>query len=115
MALFAFFRVLIRAHISLSVSTEGEEWVLGTDYEPVPLHFKIPHGFSLYEATSVAVDSHDEVYCFNRGNMPVLVFDKVGNLLRYWGNPVPYEGTETYTDPYGNEVRVRAVSCEWLL
>jgi len=72
-------------------------------YEPVPLHFKIPHGLWLHEATSVAVDSHDEVYVFNRGNMPVMVFDADGNLIRYWGNETPYEGTTQYTDPYGNQ------------
>jgi len=26
-------------------------------YEPVPLHFKVPHGIFIHEATSVAVDS----------------------------------------------------------
>lgn len=26
-------------------------------FEPVPLHFKVPHGIFIHEATSVAVDS----------------------------------------------------------
>ena len=30
------------------------------------------------EATSVAVDAEDRVYVFNRGNMPLLVFDPDG-------------------------------------
>mmetsp|Transcript_34864 Transcript_34864/g.105084 ORF Transcript_34864/g.105084 Transcript_34864/m.105084 type:complete len:377 (-) Transcript_34864:77-1207(-) len=72
-------------------------------YEPVPLHFKVPHGIFIHEATSVAVDSKDFCYCFNRGNMPVLVFDPEGNLERMWGNPTPYEGTVEVTDPYGNK------------
>jgi hypothetical protein len=42
------------------------------------------HGIYLLEATSVAVDKDDNVYCFNRGNMPVLVFDIDGNLIRHW-------------------------------
>ena len=50
-------------------------------YEPCPLHFKVPHGIFIHEATSVAVDSKDNVYCFNRGNMPVLVFDAEGTLM----------------------------------
>ena len=33
------------------------------------------------EATSVAVDKDDNVYVFNRGNQPVLIFDTNGNLL----------------------------------
>jgi hypothetical protein len=28
----------------------------GTAYEPAPMHFKIPHGIFLLEATSVACD-----------------------------------------------------------
>jgi DNA-binding beta-propeller fold protein YncE len=73
-----------------------------TLYEPVPLWAKVPHGLWLREATSVAVDSHDRVYVFNRGNMPVLVFDREGNLVHMWGNPDPYSGTVEITDPYGN-------------
>jgi|TARA_B110000208_G_C11709941_1_gene408968 DNA-binding beta-propeller fold protein YncE len=69
---------------------------------PVPLHFKVPHGIHLIEATAVAVDSEGNCYCFNRGNIPVLVFDPEGNLLRHWGNPTPFEGSEVVTDPYGN-------------
>jgi hypothetical protein len=53
-------------------------------YEPAIEHFKIPHGLWLREATSVAVDSHDRVYVFNRGNMPVMVFDVDGNLIDRW-------------------------------
>jgi hypothetical protein len=67
------------------------------------MHFKVPHGIFLLEATSVAVDSEDNLYCFNRGNMPVLVFDPEGNMIRCWGNKTPYDGTMTYEDPYGNE------------
>ncbi|MCC7371506.1 MAG: peptidylglycine alpha-amidating monooxygenase [Chloroflexi bacterium] len=73
-----------------------------TVYEPVPFWAKIPHGIWLKEATSVAVDSHDRVYVFNRGNMPVLVFDRDGNLVDSWGNETPFIGTELFEDPYGN-------------
>ena len=52
-----------------------------TTYEPVPGWAKIPHGFWLREATSVAVDADDNVYVFNRGNMPMLVFDADGNMI----------------------------------
>ena len=52
----------------------------------------------------VAVDSKDNVYCFNRGNMPVLVFDPKGNLIRYWGNSTPFAGTRSYVNPYGSKV-----------
>ncbi|MFC7309544.1 peptidyl-alpha-hydroxyglycine alpha-amidating lyase family protein [Streptomyces monticola] len=73
-----------------------------TVYEPVPYWAKVPHGIWLKEATSVAVDSQDRVYVFNRGNMPVLVFDRDGDLVDMWGNDTPFAGTELYEDPYGN-------------
>ena len=41
----------------------------------VDRHFKIPHGVWMKEATSVAVDSEDNLFVFNRGNLPVIVFD----------------------------------------
>ncbi len=77
-----------------------------TKYEPVPLWAKIPHGLWLREATSVAVDSEDRVYVFNRGNMPVLVFDPDGNLIHMWGNSDPYEGVTDFIDQYGNPSKI---------
>ena len=75
-----------------------------TVYEPVEGWAKIPHGIWMKEATSVAVDSDDRVYVFNRGNMPVLVFDSDGNMVDRWGNETPYEGVTLMEDPYGNMV-----------
>ena len=40
---------------------------------------------SFKEATSVAVDSQDRVYVFNRGNWPMIIFDADGNFLETWG------------------------------
>lgn len=45
----------------------------------------LPEGWFYKEATSVDVDSKDNVYVFNRGNHPMIVFDSEGNLLRSWG------------------------------
>ena len=73
-----------------------------TTYEPVAGWAKIPHGFWLREATSVAVDSQDRVYVFNRGNMPMLVFDTDGNLIDHWGNDSPHGGQHQIVDPYGS-------------
>ena len=56
------------------------------EYSPVEYWAKIPAGITLNgDATSVAVDSKDNVYIFNRGSHPVLVFDSNGNLLRFFG------------------------------
>ncbi len=54
-------------------------------YEPVPYWAKLPHPMMFKEATSVAVDSQDRVYVFNRGDWPVVVFDADGNFLETWG------------------------------
>lgn len=56
-----------------------------TRYEPVVGWPAVPHGLFLHEATSVGVDSHDRVYVFNRGQWPMIVFDKEGNFLDTWG------------------------------
>jgi DNA-binding beta-propeller fold protein YncE len=73
-----------------------------TVYEPVPFWARIPHGVWLREATSVAVDSADRVYVFNRGNVPVLVLDPGGRVVGMWGNDTPFDGPEQIADPYGN-------------
>ncbi|MGA4838229.1 peptidyl-alpha-hydroxyglycine alpha-amidating lyase family protein [Streptomyces sp. G45] len=72
-----------------------------TVYEPVPFWARIPHGIWLQEATSVAVDSADRVHVFNRGTMPVLVFDRDGNVVDMWGNDTPFGGTELIDNAYG--------------
>ena len=45
----------------------------------------LPDGYSWREATAVAVDAADRVYVFNRGDRPVMVFDRDGSLLSSWG------------------------------
>ena len=37
------------------------------------------------EVGAVAVDDKDNVYVFNRGPHPMMVFDREGNFLRSWG------------------------------
>ena len=48
----------------------------------------IPQDWTYKEATAVAVDSKDNVYVFNRGTHPMVVFDRDGNLLRTWGDGI---------------------------
>lgn len=45
----------------------------------------VPDDWFYKEATSVDVDSKDNVYVFNRGNHPMIVFDTDGNVQRTWG------------------------------
>src|SRR6478609_2855115 len=54
-------------------------------YRVVENWAKLPDGWSLTDAASVAVDSKDRIYVFNRGDHPMVVFDREGNFLRSWG------------------------------
>ena len=45
----------------------------------------LPDGWSFREAAAVGTDSNDNVYVFNRGEHPMIVFDREGNFLRSWG------------------------------
>jgi DNA-binding beta-propeller fold protein YncE len=46
---------------------------------------KLPDGWRLTDVASVAVDSKDRVYVFNRGAHPMIVFDRAGNFIKSWG------------------------------
>jgi NHL repeat len=54
-------------------------------YEPVENWAKLPPGWSFKEIGGVGVDKNDNVYVFNRGAHPMIVFDRDGNLLRSFG------------------------------
>jgi hypothetical protein len=45
----------------------------------------LPHGWRFGDVAAVGVDKQDRVYCFNRGEHPMIVFDRDGNFLRSWG------------------------------
>ena len=54
-------------------------------YRVVENWAKLPEGWEFKDAAAVAVDSKDQVYVFNRGEHPMMVFDRHGNFLRSWG------------------------------
>ena len=53
-------------------------------YEQIDNWAKVPIGWSLHEVGAVGVDKQDNVYVFNRGEHPMMVFDREGNFLRAW-------------------------------
>lgn len=62
--------------------------ILGTGehrYRVVDNFAKLPDGWQLTDVASVAVDSKDRIYVFNRGAHPMVVLDREGNFLRSWG------------------------------
>ncbi len=49
---------------------------------------KLPPGYSWREVAGVATDTKGNVYAFNRGDHPMIVFDKSGKFLKSWGEGV---------------------------
>lgn len=49
---------------------------------------KIPDDWDLKDVGGVAVDDQDRVYVFNRGNKPMIVFDRDGSVLNTWGEDI---------------------------
>jgi hypothetical protein len=49
---------------------------------------KLPEGWEFGDVAAVGVDRHDNVYAFNRGAHPMVVFDRNGNFLRSWGEAI---------------------------
>ena len=60
----------------VTYEVSGEEWG------------ELPEGWVYGDATSVAVDSHDNVFVFNRGGHPIIVYDNEGRFLRSWGEDI---------------------------
>jgi DNA-binding beta-propeller fold protein YncE len=54
-------------------------------YEVIDNWAKLPDGWRLHEIGGVGIDRNRNVYVFNRGDHPVIVFDRGGNFLRAWG------------------------------
>jgi DNA-binding beta-propeller fold protein YncE len=63
-------------------------------FEPVPAWEQLPAGWRFVEVAGVAMDADDRVYVFNRGDHPVIIFDRDGRFLSTWG-----EGL--FTRPHG--------------
>jgi len=54
-------------------------------YEADDSWAKLPPGWGWTEVAAVATDSQDRVYAFNRGEHPVMVFDRDGTFVNSWG------------------------------
>ena len=54
-------------------------------YELVDGWAKLPKGWSFLDVGGIAIDKEDKVYVLNRGEHPVIVFDRDGNIVRSWG------------------------------
>ena len=55
-------------------------------YEVIRPWGELPAGMEFGPVNDVAVDRHDRVYAFQRGDPPVVVFDREGKYLSSWGS-----------------------------
>ncbi len=60
---------------------------------------QLPEGWSFVEVAGVATDSQDRVYCFNRGEHRVMVFDRDGQFLSAWGEGIFTNAHGIYIGP----------------
>jgi DNA-binding beta-propeller fold protein YncE len=54
-------------------------------YRAVEGWAKWPEDWNLHDVAAVGIDKNDNVYAFHRGDHPMVVFDRNGNVLRTWG------------------------------
>jgi DNA-binding beta-propeller fold protein YncE len=76
---------------------------------------ELPPGYTYRDGAAVCVDSKDNVYVFNRGAHPVIVFDRDGKFLRSWGEDIGFVNAHGaavgpddmlyLTDDFGQAVR----------
>ena len=71
------------------------------NYRPVEGWGRLPDGWSFKEATSVGVDQNDNVWVFNRGEHPVIMFDRDGTFVRAWGEACSVARTGSPSAPTG--------------
>jgi sugar lactone lactonase YvrE len=63
-------------------------------YKPDDGWAKLPPGWGWREVAAVATDRSDHVFVFNRGEHPVILFDRDGKFLSAWGEGI-------FTRPHG--------------
>ncbi len=61
-------------------------------YEVIEGWGKLPEGWKFTQVAGVAVDSLDRIYVYNRGEHPLIIFDREGNFLASWGEDVLTNG-----------------------
>ena len=54
-------------------------------YEELADWAQLPKGWSFKEVADVVVDSQDRVYVFNRGEHPMIIFERDGSFVTSWG------------------------------
>jgi hypothetical protein len=89
------------------------ERLLAAGYQAVTDWPSMPEGYRWTEVAAVACDARDRVFVFNRGDRPVMIFDRDGTFVESWGDCVfvrPHgicvgsDGSVYCTDDLGHRV-----------
>jgi len=68
------------------------------EYEVVEGWDKLPEGWAYTQVAGVTVDSRDRVYVLNRGEHPIIVYEKDGTFIRSWGEGMFHNAHGAYID-----------------
>ena len=60
---------------------------------------ELPEGWKYTQVAGVEVDSQDRVYVFNRGEHPVIIFDRDGKFIKSWGEGMFNKAHDIYMTP----------------
>jgi hypothetical protein len=71
-------------------------------YKVIENWAKLPDDWEFMDVGAVAVDSKDRVYVFNRGEHPMIVFDREGNFIKSWGEGVFKRAHGLHIDAHDN-------------
>jgi DNA-binding beta-propeller fold protein YncE len=63
---------------------------------------KLPEGWKFTQVAGVVVDRQDNVYVYNRGEHPIIIFDRNGKFLGSWGEGVLPSAHGIWMDPDEN-------------
>lgn len=74
--------------LSIDADSPASQRSRAAGYIPDDCWAQLPTSWTWTEVTAVAIDSQDRVFVFNRGEHPVIVFDRDGTFLRSWGEGV---------------------------
>jgi DNA-binding beta-propeller fold protein YncE len=71
-------------------------------YELVDGWAKYPADWSILDVGGITIDKQDNVYVFNRGAHPLIIFDREGNLQSTWGEGLFKRAHGSCFDSEGN-------------
>ena len=110
--------VAAAAGVTVQAGAAADPVILGEGkyrYQVLENWGALPPGYTYRDGAAVCVDSKDNVYVFNRGAHPVIVFDRSGNFLRSWGEDIGFVNAHGaavgpddmlyLTDDFGDAVR----------